>query len=382
MFSIPQPSHFPVYMKNSVMNTNDIFDYGAFQVLEEEMLRSEDDDPSIFSFTFTKQGTYVFNDAANDQKIMVIQVMGPGEECTDSDRFVQTITEQTMGETGVHQSGSLILQPNYTLIIAMGCLLVLATCLIMFSIGFCLHKGWNVKELTQGTYRDYQLPLNIHHESEELFYAKNDFINFKSELIDSEEDDLDNFNLDIQFDLIDAGEKYLKMYNRRKNQHKKQKVVKREDVKALLKEIEDLIQQIGNSAMASNMHWLDLEAQGEIDDGKLREQIENELNMLGAREKEEDDAYQKKKADLLKDASNRDKDLFKNALNRVNQGASQFNKEMLDNNLMDSRMAASPEQAIYDNGDLNSRNNKYVAQIQSNDNLSAEEKERLLKNHE
>ena len=83
--------------------------------------------------------------------------------------------------------------------------------------------------------------------------------------------------------------------------------------------------------------------------------------MLGAREKEEDDAYSKKKEELLKDASNRDKEIFKNALNKVNQGASQFNKEMLDNDLMDSRGAASPEQAIYDNGDPNSRNNKYVA---------------------
>jgi len=179
-------------------------------------LANGNDEPSIFAFTFAADGTYVFNDAANDQKILIIQVVGAGEECTDSDRFVQTITENTLGETGVSQSGSLILQPNYTLIIAMGCLLVFATALIMGSIGFCLHKGWNVTELRNMTYRDYQLPMNIHHESDELFYAKNDFVNFKSELIDSEEDDLDNFNLDIQFDLIDAGEKYLKMYNKRK----------------------------------------------------------------------------------------------------------------------------------------------------------------------
>lgn len=39
MFAIEYPTHFPVYMKNSVMNSNDAFDYGAFQVLEEEMLR-------------------------------------------------------------------------------------------------------------------------------------------------------------------------------------------------------------------------------------------------------------------------------------------------------------------------------------------------------
>lgn len=38
------------------------------------------------------------------------------------------------------------------------------------------------------------------------------------------------------------------------------KVRKREKIKALLKEIEDLVQQVGNSAMASNMTWLDLEA--------------------------------------------------------------------------------------------------------------------------
>lgn len=69
LFSIEDPNHFPVYMKNSVMNTNDAFDFGAFQVLEEEMLRQKalgDLTPSIFSFTFTKMGTYVFNDAAND----------------------------------------------------------------------------------------------------------------------------------------------------------------------------------------------------------------------------------------------------------------------------------------------------------------------------
>jgi len=62
--------------------------------------------------------------------------------------------------------------------------------------------------------------------------------------------------------------------------------------------------------MASSMTWLDLEAQGEIDDSKLREQIENEMNALKEHEKEEDDAYKRKKSEMLKDASNRDKELF------------------------------------------------------------------------
>ena len=102
-----------------------------------------------------------------------------------------------MAEQGVSQRGDLILHPNYTLIAAMGALLVVATLLIMISIGFCLHKGWNISELSGMTYRDTQLEYNMHHENTDLFERKNDFINFKSELIDSEEDDLDNFNLDI-----------------------------------------------------------------------------------------------------------------------------------------------------------------------------------------
>jgi len=34
LFSIPSPDHHPIYMKNSVMNTNDVFDYGAFENLQ------------------------------------------------------------------------------------------------------------------------------------------------------------------------------------------------------------------------------------------------------------------------------------------------------------------------------------------------------------
>lgn len=113
-----------------------------------------------------EEGSYVFKDSANDEKILIIQVVGPGAECADSDRFVQTITESSVGEVGIAQSGDLILQPNYLLIAAMAGLLIAATILIMGSIGFCLHKGWSTKELTQGTYRDYQLPFDIHHENQ------------------------------------------------------------------------------------------------------------------------------------------------------------------------------------------------------------------------
>lgn len=69
IFFISSPTHFPVYMKNSVMNTNPIFDYGAFENLQTSMLSKQaekPDEPSTFAFTFKDAGSYVFQDSAND----------------------------------------------------------------------------------------------------------------------------------------------------------------------------------------------------------------------------------------------------------------------------------------------------------------------------
>ena len=63
LFQIEDPAHYPVYMKNSVMNSNEMFDYGAFLELATEMNRKRatgDLTPSIFGFTFMEAGTYIF----------------------------------------------------------------------------------------------------------------------------------------------------------------------------------------------------------------------------------------------------------------------------------------------------------------------------------
>jgi hypothetical protein len=64
------------------MNTNFDFDFGAFLNLAVEMQRkaSENDEtPSLFSFTFTEGGTYVFHDVSSTQKLMVVTVKNLGE---------------------------------------------------------------------------------------------------------------------------------------------------------------------------------------------------------------------------------------------------------------------------------------------------------------
>ena len=68
------------------------------------------------------------------------------------------------------------------------------------------------------------------------------------------------------------------------------------------------------------MNWLDLEHHEEIDDEKLREQIQNEIQKLQEQEDKDNDAYQLKKEEMLRDASERDKMILKGAVNSMIQG--------------------------------------------------------------
>ena len=68
LFSIRDPRRYPIYLKDSVMNSNPSFDYGQFLILADQMktkLSYNDTKPSLFAFTFTQQGGYVFTDSAD-----------------------------------------------------------------------------------------------------------------------------------------------------------------------------------------------------------------------------------------------------------------------------------------------------------------------------
>lgn len=68
VFTITDPLHYPVYLKDSVMNSNANFDYGAFLILADQMNTKAANNvttPSLFTFTFQSAGSYVFADSSN-----------------------------------------------------------------------------------------------------------------------------------------------------------------------------------------------------------------------------------------------------------------------------------------------------------------------------
>ena len=70
LFTIRDPKHYPVYLKDSIMNSNPSFDYGQFLILATQMKTKQAQNStaaSIFAFTFTVSGSYVFVDASDSE---------------------------------------------------------------------------------------------------------------------------------------------------------------------------------------------------------------------------------------------------------------------------------------------------------------------------
>lgn len=132
------------------------------------------------------------------------------------------------------------------------------------------------------------------------------------------------------------------------------------------------------------MHWLDLdilEDGGQLDDKQIKFQIEKQMGAINRQEEQQNEMYKAKKDELLKNASDREKVLHEKAREKMlkvqQEGSKHFNQ---GDEVSDPKQAA--EFAIYDNGDIRSKNNQLVKAIELNDKLSDEEKERLLQQHE
>ena len=84
-------SNFPVYVRDSIYNSNPKFDYGAFVRLETKMTAS-DLDIDTFGFTFADLGTYVFADFQTPEEYQtIVFVVSDTEQCKGNPSYPITI---------------------------------------------------------------------------------------------------------------------------------------------------------------------------------------------------------------------------------------------------------------------------------------------------
>lgn len=133
------------------------------------------------------------------------------------------------------------------------------------------------------------------------------------------------------------------------------------------------------------MHWLDidlLQDGAQIDDKVIKKQIENQMAAINKQEEAQNENYKQKKEELLNNASSHEREVYEKQREHMLKAEKEMMKEFNqgDAEVVDEKEAA--EYAIYDNGDVKSKNNQLVLKIEQSKKLSDGEKEALLQQHE
>lgn len=84
MFSDCSETKYPVYQKDSLLNTNPNFDFGEFAALPEKLVGLTNQN---FVYTFNEPGVYVFADSRDPTQLMVVSIMKLDNKCPANSKF-------------------------------------------------------------------------------------------------------------------------------------------------------------------------------------------------------------------------------------------------------------------------------------------------------
>ena len=138
IFSITSQDHYPVYLKDSILNTNKGFNFSSFLELASFInnVKQGGTPISSFAYTFIDSDKYVFADSSDSINMIIVSVMEQKVSC--SQEIVRDRSESTVVRVGV-VVGSV---PNTeTQWAAFGFLLGTAMLLLVTVIGiYVFHK--------------------------------------------------------------------------------------------------------------------------------------------------------------------------------------------------------------------------------------------------
>ena len=131
---------YPVYLKDSLLNTNENFDYGEFTKLPTTLKNNTSQN---FVFTFNDAGVYVFGDSRNLDKQTIVSVMGINGKCPSSTAFLPQTADSLLRVNAKRRD--ILLPPNWIFffsVLVAFCLLILA---FVATVGFVIKLDWRQK---------------------------------------------------------------------------------------------------------------------------------------------------------------------------------------------------------------------------------------------
>ncbi|KAG6976791.1 hypothetical protein JG688_00001006 [Phytophthora aleatoria] len=104
--------------KDSMLNTNPSFDYGAFRSLATKV-NANTSTVSAFAFSFTEPGTYVFGNSLNSAAQTIVVVMKTGTSCPTEAPIVPLNEKNLITVSAKRRTDDIILAPDWGLIMGL-----------------------------------------------------------------------------------------------------------------------------------------------------------------------------------------------------------------------------------------------------------------------
>jgi hypothetical protein len=138
LFTFNTQYSYPVYNKNSFINSNPNFDYSAFKELEYRMSK---DIARIqyMSFTFNEVGIYDFVDKYDKDNHIIIGVVGEGETC---DAPIMPRNEDSLGMLGAKKLDNVMTDPDWSFIAGLIISLFILMILLVLGFAFAHWRAW------------------------------------------------------------------------------------------------------------------------------------------------------------------------------------------------------------------------------------------------
>ncbi|CDW74865.1 cast multi-domain protein [Stylonychia lemnae] len=142
LFENLSKTHYPVYLKDSLINTNGAFDYSQFTNLATKVKNGQN--ITRFIFSFQDPGVYVFGDSADDSKTTIVSIMPSSQKCP-SGVLYEAKTLANLLKVGVAINKNIIYSPDWGFFIGIVAAVLGLILISVFGIGYVYRKSWAVK---------------------------------------------------------------------------------------------------------------------------------------------------------------------------------------------------------------------------------------------
>lgn len=136
---------YPVYVKDSFLNSNPGFDYGPFRQLQQQMASPElAASISTFGYTFAQAGTFVFASSSDPTNQIVVVVVEVGQQCPSTMQGLafQPTTSENLVSLGVGMESEVHLDPNWDLLALLLSALFIILLAVVAGVYIFRHRAW------------------------------------------------------------------------------------------------------------------------------------------------------------------------------------------------------------------------------------------------